>query len=223
MTPLEIIHNHIQDADIAFLPRLSPPVHYLAPRLGWEVERRRIRGCSQVGKRLRRPYIEVAGRHYTNDEMQKQWDLIGHYGWVHTRRRDMRIEAYAPNGVEWGELTPNGGAKGHPVSLDALKRAQKGRNQEDWPPDAAIDDQKENLANEAAEDALDRPRNVSDAATELAKLQWQDQQRRQSEARSEAALPASDARPHRPRSKASQEDDPGSFDPIPALGQLRSH
>jgi len=176
MTPLEIIHNHIQSPDIAFLPRFPAPVHASAPRLGWEVERKRVSGSLKVGN-VRRPYVELLGRSYTNDVLSERRDLIDCYVSRHIRKADIFVEAYLLDGTPLGELKQNGGEKGHPISLDELRRARKGRNREDVPEEQLLSEQQKKLETQAAEDAIKRPRNVSNAGTELAAQQMRDRNR----------------------------------------------
>jgi putative transposase len=167
MSSLEIINNHIQDAEIGFLPRMPVPSHPSAPRLGWEVKRRRIAGSMKAGN-IRRPYIEILGRHYSNPRLGSSFELIGHYAYVHTRKDDMYVEAFAPDGSALGELLSNGEQNRHTVSMQDLRLARKGRNREDVPEYLAVEEHSEELRRVATQDALKRPRNVSTAATELA-------------------------------------------------------
>jgi len=168
MSPLEIIHNHIQADDIGLLTDLPLPTHPSAPRLGWEHQRKRV-GGSRSEKSLRRPYIELYGRHYTSDILEDRFDLIDTYVNVHIRIIDMTIEAYEGNGTFLGELTINGGPKGNPVGLLELRRARQGRNREEHPEDA-IARYREQLMKVASNDAAERPRHVSAAATQIAQL-----------------------------------------------------
>lgn len=219
MAPLEIIHNHIAAADICFLPRLPVPVHASAPRLGWEFKRKRVAGSLKMGN-VRRPYIEILGRHYTNPLLSDRFDLIDTHANVHTRKADLYVEAYLPGGTPLGALKPNGGEKGHPVGMSELRMARRGRNREDWPEEQALADHKETVAKRAAADALKRPKSVSDAATELANLDMQARTRPDS---AEIVSSTSDfaQRPQEVPDERRADNAPAQSVALPRFGRLR--
>jgi putative transposase len=218
MTPLEIMRNHIQSPDIAFLPRFPAPVHASAPRLGWEVERKRVAGSLKVGN-VRQPYIDVHGRSYTNDILCKRRDLIDSYVSRHIRKADIFVEAFFLDGTPIGELKQNGGEKGHSIRLEELKRARKGRHREDVPESQIISDHRKQLELQAAKDALKRPRNVSDAATELADLQMKDRDRALA---ASAADAGTDSRQRKSLPKHAEPNVVEPFVAVPRFGRLRS-
>ena len=170
MSPLEIISNHLLDPETCMVPYFEVPMAPFSPRMGYQVQERRVGGRQQKGA-LKYPYIEVDGRYFTNSKLTGDFGFLGKMIWVHVRRADFYVEAYDSDGTPLGKLDRCGGEDDQAISQGMVKSLRKGRNRSGVSDRRLQEAREKGLAQQADKDARDRPNTISAAATELAGIE----------------------------------------------------
>lgn len=170
-SPLEVLRATYASDRQRWVPRPVMPPTMLTPRLGVAIERAVIRGTCRAG-RLRHPYIQVDKATYANAELASAFDLIGKQVIVHVHEQDMRkLEVYLDNGtyLGWMEVQSKGWRKTK-HSRDVRKQINRLRDEREMAEasDDYVVDYLNYLANKALVAARERPKNVSQTATQLA-------------------------------------------------------
>lgn len=169
MKPLEILRNHVESAEMGWLPRFPVPLHAGAPRLGWEVHTARIAGSMKAGA-VRRPYFERYGRRYTSTGLSEKFALIGQHLTVYMRQSDCKVEAFYADGTSIGDVTQNGGEPLRVIPLATLKMVNGKKNHTWIPENEALEDRVQELTDLAADHARRSPYKISAAASELSEI-----------------------------------------------------
>jgi hypothetical protein len=169
MKPLEILRNHVESAEMGWLPRFPVPLHAGAPRLGWEARKVRIAGSMKAGA-VRRPYFERYGRRYTSTALANRFDQIGGHLTVYMRQSDCRVEAFYPDGTSIGEVVQNGGAPLRVIPLATLKMVNRKKNHTWIPENEALEDYVQELTDLTAEHARRSPHKISSAGSDLSEI-----------------------------------------------------
>lgn len=170
-TPLQVLDSSISSGEL-MLPRLSPPVSALSPKLGVVIELRPIRGTMKKGH-VRRPYVQIDKAHYTNEVLSRRFDLIGSRVIVHIREEeDIRhVDCFLESGEHIGpiEVIAHGWrATKHTRSVrrainEAIERGDISSDSDDL-----VSAYLSMLADRARQDILAKPNKVSAAGSALA-------------------------------------------------------
>lgn len=170
-SPLEVLRATYTGDGQRWVPRPVMPPTMLTPRLGVAIERAVVRGSCKAG-RMRHPYIQLDKATYANAELASSFDLIGKTVLVHVHEDDMRkVEVYLENGtyLGWMEVQSKGWRKTK-HSRDVRKMINRLRDARELAEasDDYVADYLNYLAAKVLADARERPKNVSQTATELA-------------------------------------------------------
>ena len=119
-SPLDVIAQHLSSRRSPWLPRPTPPISALVPKLGTQLRRPFVRGSLKQG---RAPYVHIDNVDYTSPELSRRFDLVGQKIAVHVDEWDMRTAlAFDFKGGSLGVLQASGAWGSTPHSRD-IRRA----------------------------------------------------------------------------------------------------
>lgn len=170
-SPLSILRNHLDPAQPLILPRPLPPASLGIPELGTSVLTVTVRGSQKRGVR---PYIQYQHARYRNPDLANSFDLVGLKIVIHVRAQDVSsFEAYLLDGQPLGRVVAEGRWGEVPHSEEIRKEIGQMINAaEDYlgPETDPVQALLQKYANTASREGKNKPKNISRAATKLAKI-----------------------------------------------------